>query len=112
MMEIHIADRRVGPGHPVLIVAELSANHHQDYGEAEALVRAAKDAGTDAVKLQTYLPETMTLDSDRGSFQIRGGTRWDGRSLYELYRDAFTPWNWHARLQDLAHSLGLIFFST
>lgn len=94
------------------IVAELSANHHQDLDEARALVRAAASAGADAVKLQTYTPDTLTLDADRPWFRVGGGTLWDGRTLYELYGEAFTPWEWHPALQAEAGAAGLEFFST
>src|SRR6202050_2394034 len=109
---IHIVGRTIGPGHPVYVVAELSANHHQQLDQALALVRAAKDCGADAVKLQTYTPDTLTLDCRCDEFRIGSGTLWDGRYLYDLYAEAFTPWDWHARLQEEAESLGLGFFST
>jgi N-acetylneuraminate synthase len=101
----------VGPGHPAYLVAEMSANHHQSLEQAEALVRAAKDAGADAVKLQTYTPSTITLDCDNEHFQIRG-TPWAGRKLFDLYGEAFTPWEWHPRLKKLAEELGLHLFSS
>jgi pseudaminic acid synthase len=106
-----IADHRIGPDHPVYVVAELSANHSQDYGRAEELVRAAAEAGADAVKLQTYTPDTMTIDCDAEEFRIKG-TIWEGRTLYELYQEAHTPWEWQPRLMDLATSLGISLFST
>ena len=109
---IQIAGRTIGPGHPVYVVAELSANHHQRLDEAIGLVRAAQDCGADAVKLQTYTPDTLSIDCRRDEFLIGSGTLWDGRYLYDLYAEAFTPWEWHARLKDEAESLGLGFFST
>jgi N-acetylneuraminate synthase len=109
---IQIAGRAIGPGLPVYVVAELSANHHQQLDEALALVRAAQESGADAVKLQTYTPDTLTLDCRREEFRISSGTIWDGRYLYDLYAEAFTPWEWHARLKQEAESLGLHFFST
>lgn len=108
---LKINGRTVGPGHPVYIVAELSANHRQDFDAAVALVRAAKAAGADAVKLQTYTPETITLDSDRPLFRVGKGL-WEGRTLYDLYGEAMTPWEWHPRLQQAAHEESLDFFST
>ena len=78
---IHIGGRRVGPGAPVYVVAELSANHNQDFDQAVKIIQAAKDAGADAVKLQTYTADTITIACDREEFRIRGGTLWDGRTL-------------------------------
>jgi N-acetylneuraminate synthase len=109
---LEIAGRRVGPGCPVYIIAELSANHGQSLDQAVALVRAAAAAGADAVKLQTYTADTLTIRSDRPEFRIGGGTLWDGRTLYDLYAEAYTPWEWHPRLQAEATALGLHFFST
>ena len=79
-----INGRRIGMGHPVYVIAEISANHHQDFDQAVCLVRAAKDTGADAVKLQTYTPDTITIRSDKKEFRIGGGTLWDGRTLYDL----------------------------
>lgn len=107
-----IGSRRIGPGLPVYIIAEMSANHHQDYEQAAALVRAAKEAGADAIKLQTYTPDTMTLNLRTPEFLIGAGTLWQGQNLYELYGEAYTPWEWQPRLKDLAESLGLDCFST
>ena len=109
--EFSIAGRPIGPKHPVYVIAELSANHHQDYEQASRLLRAAKDAGADAVKLQTYTPDTMTLDADASHFRVQG-TIWDGRKLYDLYQEAFTPWDWHPKLQAEARALGMQLFST
>ncbi|HLN59695.1 MAG TPA: pseudaminic acid synthase [Thermoanaerobaculia bacterium] len=111
MNSIRIAGRSVGQGHPAYIVAEMSANHLGDFRRAEAIVRVAKTAGADAVKLQTYTPDTMTLDSDKPWFRIEG-TLWHGRRLHELYAEAQTPWEWHAPLRQLARDLGLDLFST
>jgi pseudaminic acid synthase len=110
--EIKINGRSVGPGHPVYIVAEISANHGQDFDRAVGLIQAANAAGVDAVKLQTYTPDTMTIASDREYFRIRGGTLWDGRTLHDLYAEAFTPWEWQPRLKQVANDLGLDLFST
>ncbi len=112
MREILIDGRPVGPGHPVYLVAEMSANHRGDLDQAIRLVHAAKAAGADAIKLQTYTPDTLTIDCQAEPFVIRGGTPWDGRTLHELYREAATPWEWHPRLQAEAKAAGLGFFST
>src|SRR2546423_6160752 len=95
-----INSNRIGSGAPTYIIAEMSANHNQDFDQAVRIIHAAKEAGADAVKLQTYLPGTMTLDSDAEMFQIGKGTIWEGRNLYELYGEAFTPWEWHKDLKD------------
>jgi pseudaminic acid synthase len=107
-----IGGRPIGPGHPVYIIAEMSANHHHDYAQAAALVHAAKDAGADAIKLQTYTPDTMTLNLRTPEFQIGEGTIWAGKNLHELYGEAYTPWDWHPRIKALADELGLDCFST
>jgi len=109
---IHIAGRPIGPEKTVFIVAELSANHHHRYDQAVRLIEAAKQAGADAVKLQTYTPDTITLRSTAEPFQIRGGTLWDGRTLHDLYQEAFMPWEWQPRLKQVAEQLGLILFSS
>lgn len=110
--EIEINGRNIGPGHPVYIVAELSANHGQDLNRAVETIHAMKEAGADAVKLQTYTPDTMTINCDRAEFRIGKGSPWEGKMLYELYGEAFTPWEWHPTLQKTAEDLGLAFFST
>jgi pseudaminic acid synthase len=107
-----IAGRRIGPGEPVYIIAELSANHAQDYDAAVNLVHAAARAGADAVKLQTYTPDTITIDSDARPFRHGEGSLWAGTTLYDLYKDAYTPWEWHAPLFALARELGLDGFSS
>jgi len=111
-MHLNIGGRRVGPGEPVFVVAEMSANHHHDYQQAVAILRAAKDAGADAVKLQTYTPDTMTINHGGEGFVVGKGTLWEGRNLYDLYTEAFTPWQWQKDLRDEARRLGLGFFST
>ena len=107
-----ISGRRIGAGRPAYLIAELSANHNQSFDNAAALVRAAKDCGADAVKLQTYTPDTMTIDVDRAEFRCGCGTLWDGRRLYELYGEAYTPWDWQPRLKAVADDIGIHFFST
>ncbi len=96
----------------VFIVAELSANHAQDLNLAKETIHAMKEAGADAVKLQTYTPDTMTINSRKEHFLIKQGTLWDGKTFYDLYKEAYTPWEWHAELKELAEKLGLVFFST
>jgi len=109
---VAIAGRWVGPGYPCYIVAELSANHHQRYEVAEQLVKVAREIGADAVKLQTYTADTLTLRCDRPEFRIRGGTIWDGGTLHDLYQEACTPWDWQPRLKELADRLGIALFSS
>jgi pseudaminic acid synthase len=109
---IKIRDHDIGRGCPTYIVAEMSANHNQSYDEAVKVMKAAKDAGADAVKLQTYTPDTLTIDCDREYFQIGKGSIWEGRKLYELYREAYTPWEWQPKLQEIAIDLGVDLFST
>lgn len=108
---IVINGRRIGPGHSTYIIAEMSANHGQKFKEAVRIIEAAKEAGADAVKIQTYTPDTMTIDCDNDYFRIKG-TPWDGRTLYELYGEAYTPWDWQPKLKEIANQLGLDFFST
>lgn len=110
--KIKIGNRYVGEGERTFLVAEISANHLQDYGRAEAIVRAAKEAGADAVKLQTYTPDTITLDCDNDYFQITQGTIWDGTTLHKLYEQAYTPWEWQPKLMELANGLGMECFSS
>jgi N-acetylneuraminate synthase len=112
MNEFHINNRLIGPGAPAYVVAELSGNHNQQFEEAVKLIHAAKDAGADAIKLQTYTADTLTIRSDRECFRVGGGTLWDGRTLYDLYLEAYTPWEWQPQLKALANQLGMDLFST
>lgn len=114
-MDITIAGRKIGQGQPCYVVAEISGNHHQRYEEALALVRAAHDAGADAVKLQTYTPDTITMDSRREWFMVAGKDNpdiWKGKSLYELYQTAYTPWDWQPKLKAEADRIGIPLFSS
>ena len=109
---IQIGNHLVGPGQPVYVVAELSANHNQSFNQAVRIMHAAKDAGADAIKLQTYTPDTITMRSELECFRIRGGTLWDGRTLHDLYGEASMPWDWQPKLKTVANELGLDLFSS
>lgn len=109
--EIAIAGRKIGQNHAPYIIAELSANHNGKLETALKIVEAAAKAGADAVKLQTYRPDTITLDSDADEFKIKGGL-WDGRTLYELYEEAHMPWEWHKPLFEHARKVGIPIFSS
>jgi N-acetylneuraminate synthase len=106
-----IAGRRIGPEHPPYVIAEVSANHCQDLDLARRIVLDCAAAGVDAVKLQTYSPDTITLDVDLPPYRISGGT-WDGERLYQLYQRAMTPWDWTAELMSVANDSGVHLFST
>ena len=109
---ITISGRCIGKGEPVYIIAELSANHNQDFNEALRLIQVAHEAGADAVKLQTYTADTITIQSNLPPFRIGGGTIWDGRNLYDLYGEAYTPWEWQPKLKQAAEDLGMHLFSS
>ncbi len=110
--QIKIGDRLVGHNCPCFIVAELSANHNQNFQTALDTVVAAKKAGADAIKLQHYTPDTITFNSNKECFQITQGTLWDGTTLYELYKRAYMPWEWTSEIQRVAQNEGLICFSS
>jgi len=108
---IEINGRRIGPGYPTYIIAEMSANHNQDFDQAVRIIEAAKEAGADAVKLQTYTPDTITIDCRNDYFRVKG-TIWEGKTLYDLYGEAYTPWDWQPKLNEIAVGLGLDLFSS
>lgn len=107
-----IGDREIEAGRDAYCIAEISANHNGSLAAALELVRAARDCGADAVKIQTYTADTLTIDSDAEPFRIGAGTVWEGRNLYSLYQEAFTPWEWHEALFSEADKVGIQLFST
>lgn len=110
--QFKIGNTPVGENAPAFIVAEISGNHNQDYHRAVEIIHAAKEAGANAVKLQTYTADTITLDCDSPCFQINEGTLWDGMTLHKLYSQAYTPWEWQPRLMEEALRIGLECFSS
>lgn len=111
MNELKIQGRNIGSGFPPYVIAEMSANHNGDINNAYKIIDMAKKSGADAIKMQTYTPDTLTLDSDLPDFQLTDGL-WAGRSLYKLYEEAYTPWEWHKPLFDYARKLGITIFSS
>ncbi|WP_374654220.1 pseudaminic acid synthase [Phenylobacterium sp.] len=109
--EIEIAGRRIGAEHEPYVICELSGNHNGSLDRALAMVDAAADTGCDAIKIQSYTADTITMDVDRPEFRIHGGL-WDGRSLYELYQEAYTPFEWHAAIFERARKRGVTIFSS
>lgn len=107
-----IASFEINEGSKTFIIAELSANHGGDINIAKKTIKAAKEAGADAIKLQTYTADTITIDCDNEYFKLNSGTIWDGMTLYNLYEKAYTPWEWQKELNDYANEIGLILFST
>ena len=108
---ITIDGREISARNSTYIIAEMSANHAHDFDKAARIIQAAREAGADAVKLQTYTPDTITIDCDNEYFRIKG-TIWDGRTLYDLYSEAYTPWEWQPKLKKIANELGMDLFST
>lgn len=111
-MEFNIGEFKIGEDNPTFIIAELSANHMNDFDIAVKTIEAIAKSGADAVKFQTFTPDTITLDCDNEYFQIKQGTVWDGQVLYGLYEDAYLPWDWQPELKKMAEELGLIVFSS
>jgi N-acetylneuraminate synthase len=109
---LKINGRRIGPGYSTYVVAEMSANHNQNYGDAVKIIKAAKDAGADAIKIQTYTPDTMTIDCQNPYFNVAKGSAWEGRNLYDLYGEACTPWEWQPKLKEIADNVNIDLFST
>ncbi|MGF0065067.1 pseudaminic acid synthase [Lachnospiraceae bacterium SGI.085] len=106
-----IRNREIGTGHPAYIIAEMSANHAGDIRRAKEIIHAAKKAGADCIKIQTYTPDTITIDCDSPYFHISDGT-WNGENLYQLYQKAYTPWEWQKELKEEADNVGIDFFSS
>ena len=111
-MYFKIGPKKVGETNPVFVIAELSANHLGDFDLAVETIHAMKESGADAVKMQTYTPDTMTLNCDNDYFKIKQNTLWDGSTFYELYNKAYLPWEWQPELKTIAEKLGLIAFSS
>lgn len=108
---IYAAKSRIGKDQPLFVVAEISANHGQNFKRAVALIKKAKECGADAVKFQTYTPDTLTIDANNKYFKIKH-PQWGGQTLYQLYKKAYTPWKWFKELKKISDDLGIVFFST
>lgn len=111
-MEFNIGKKEIGGDNPSFIIAELSANHMNDFDVAVKTIEAMAKSGADAVKFQTFTPDTITLDCDNEYFKIKQGTVWDGQVLHGLYEDAYMPWDWQPKLKKIAEKLGLVVFSS
>ena len=111
-MSFTISDFDFDKSDNTFIIAELSANHNQNFDIAAKTIEAAKEAGADAIKLQTYTPDTITIDCDKEYFKIKGDNLWKGKTLHELYQEAYTPWDWQPKLKKIADDLGIILFSS
>ncbi len=109
---LEIAGRRVGPGYPTYVIAEVSGNHNGEYDRAARIIEGAAKAGADAIKLQTYTADTITIDHDSELFTVSEGGLWGGRTMYDLYSEAYTPWDWQPKLKKVANDLGLELFSS
>lgn len=105
-------ERKIGPGYPVFIIAEMSGNHNQDINRAYKIIDAAAEAGVDALKLQTYTADTITIDCNNDYFQVKVNDAWKGQTLYSLYQTTYTPWDWQPKLKEYGESKGLVVFST
>lgn len=111
-MDFKIDKRKIGENNPVFIIAELSANHLGNFDLAVDTIKAIKESGADAIKMQTYSPDTLTIDCNNEYFKIKQDTLWDGSTFYDLYKDAYMPWEWQPKLKKIAEKLGLIVFSS
>lgn len=109
--EFQIKNRTIGEGHPAYIIAEMSANHAGDLGRAKEIIHVAKECGADCIKIQTYTPDTITLNCHNPYFTLESGT-WKGQNLHDLYGKAYTPWEWQGQLKEEADKVGIDFFST
>ena len=110
--KIKIENHIISDCSPAYIIAEMSGNHNMDFNRAVRIMEAAKESGADAIKIQTYTADTITLNCDSTYFQITQGTLWDGRTLHKLYEEAYTPWEWQPKLKEIANEMGLDFFSS
>jgi len=111
-LSVRLGDRDIGANAPVYVIAEMSANHCNDFSKAAQIITAAGAAGADAVKIQTYTADTLTIDAPGEQFKVRKGTLWEGRTLYDLYAEASTPWEWQPKIKAMVEDCGLQFFST